>query len=112
MEETDFFNTFGWTPAIPSYDQARQEIRRIELSELDKEVNALMEHYGIARDSQGMGGSTTLSEIGTVVERTRHRADAYSKVLNELYLRTGYRLVIANPRKTNKEENENERNEN
>lgn len=70
--------------------------QQILLNELDGEVKALMEHYHISADSKGQSGTTTLSEIGTVVYRKRRRADAYAKVLNELYLRTGYRLEINN----------------
>lgn len=82
--------------------------QQILLNELDGEVKALMEHYNISADSKGQSGTTTLSEIGTVVYRKRRRADAYTKVLNELYLRTGYRLEIINKRTKNNENHEEE----
>ena len=77
-------------------EAARQQIL---LTELDGEVNKLIEHYHITEEKRGQSGTTTLAEIEAVVYRARRRADAYSKVLNELFLRTGYRLEIINSKK-------------
>jgi len=107
----DFFNSvFGGMSGMTHFESpcAEQEAvrKQILLKELDEEVNALMTHYGITKDSEGKSATTTLAEISTVVYRARHRADAYSKVLNELYQRTGFRLEIIN-NKTRREENGN-----
>lgn len=75
--------------------------KQILLTELDIEIQKLIEHYHITEEKRGQSGTTTLSEIGVVVYRARRRADAYNKLLNELYQRTGYRLEIINKRKNN-----------
>lgn len=88
---------FGWMSGN-STNCALQEAARkqILLTELDSEIQKLVEHYHITEEKRGQSGTTTLAEIETVVYRARRRADAYSKVLNELYRRTGYRLEIIN----------------
>ena len=103
MFEALFRQFFGGMSGNSTYESncALQETARkqILLTELDSEIQKLIEHYHITEEKRGQSGTTTLSEIGTVVYRARRRADAYSKVLNELYLRTGYRLEIINSKK-------------
>lgn len=79
--------------------------KQIFLTELDSEVKALIEHYHISESDRGKSATTTLSEISTVVYRERHRADAYSHVLRELYDRTGFKLEIINSKNHEKKDN-------
>lgn len=108
MFETLFRQFFGEISKNSNYETncALQNAARkqILLTELDSEIQKLIKHYNITEEKRGLSGRTTLSEIGAVVYRARRRADSYSKVLNELFLRTGYRLEIINNRIKPKEE--------
>lgn len=100
---TQYFGGMSGTAKQFESPLAQQEAvrKQILLTELDEEVKSLMNHYGITKNSEGKSGTTTLAEISTVVHRARHKSDAYSKVLNELYQRTGFRLeIISNKKRT------------
>lgn len=95
----------GKTPIDSTLVQQEEFRKQILLTELDGEIQKLIEHYHITEEMKGKAGTTTLAEIGAVVYRARRRADAYTKVLNELYRRTGYKLDIMNNKiKSKKEE--------
>lgn len=74
MFESLFNSIFGGMTGKTSSDSpcAQQEAirKQILMTELSEEVKKLMNHYGISKDSKGMSGTTTLSEISTVVDRT------------------------------------------
>ena len=108
MFESLFNNIFGGmsgkTPINSNCALQEAARKQILLTELDSEIQKLIENYHITEALRRQSGTTTLAEIGAVVYRARHRADAYTKVLNELYRRTGYRLEIINNKIKLKEE--------